>query len=50
VNAADPRELAGLIDKRLIAMLGLRPPGSSASGWGMLAARRARGCGARTAR
>jgi hypothetical protein len=36
VNAADQRELAGLIDKRLIATLGLRPPNSP--GWGMLCA------------
>jgi hypothetical protein len=36
VNAADQRELAGLIDKRLIATLGLRPPNSP--GWGQLKA------------
>jgi hypothetical protein len=36
VNAADEPRLAGLIDKRLIGMLGLRPPNSS--GWGMLRA------------
>jgi hypothetical protein len=36
VNAADQRELAGLIDKRLIGMLGLRPPNTP--GWGMLRA------------
>jgi hypothetical protein len=36
VTAADQRELAGLIDKRLIGMLGLRPLGSP--GWGMLRA------------
>jgi hypothetical protein len=34
VNAADERRLAGLIDKRLIATLGIRPPNSP--GWGML--------------
>lgn len=36
MNAAGERELAGLIDKRLIGMLGLRPRNSS--GWGMVAA------------
>jgi hypothetical protein len=36
VNALDDRRLASLIDKRLIGMLGLRPPNSS--GWGMLRA------------
>jgi hypothetical protein len=36
MNAADERRLAGLIDKRLIGMLGLRP--SNSSGWGMLRA------------
>jgi hypothetical protein len=38
VNAADERELAGLIDKRLIATLGVRPPDSP--GWGRLVALR----------
>ena len=36
MNAADERELAGLIDKRLIGMLGLRPPDSP--DWGKLKA------------
>jgi hypothetical protein len=36
VSPADQRELAGLIDRRLVGMLGLRPPNSS--GWGMLRA------------
>ena len=36
MNAVDQRELAGLIDRRLIGMLGLRPTNSP--GWGMLKA------------
>jgi hypothetical protein len=36
MNAADQRELAGLIDKRLIGMLGVRPANSP--GWGQLKA------------
>jgi hypothetical protein len=34
MNAADERRLAGLIDKRLVATLGVRPADSP--GWGML--------------
>ena len=36
MNAADQRELAGLIDRRLIATLGLRP--NNSPGWGRLVA------------